>query len=181
MKELSLHILDIMQNSIRAEASKIKLEIHEDTESNWLTIGIEDNGKGIPETIKDQVTNPFTTTRTLRKVGLGLPLFSQLCRECEGGLKITSEEGKGTCIIGMLKYDHIDRLPIGDMASTMEVLIRAKPEIHYIYVHRFGKKEFIFDTRDIIEVLGELPINHPDILEWIREYIQNNCKHLYEI
>lgn len=181
MKELSLHILDIVQNSIRAEASKVKVLIWEDPINNWLTIEVEDNGKGMSKTIKEQVTNPFTTTRTLRKVGLGLPFFDQLCKECGGELKIKSEEGVGTSIIGTFQYDHIDRLPIGDMGSTMEALICAKPDIHFTYVHRYGEKEFICDTKEVLEILDGLPINHPDILQWIRLYIQNNCNDLYEI
>lgn len=180
MKELSLHILDIVQNSIRAEANWIKVIVDEDPESNWLTISIEDNGKGIPEGIKATVTNPFTTTRTLRKVGLGLPLFSQLCVECEGELKVTSEEGKGTCIIGKLRYDHIDRLPIGDVASTMKTLILAKSDIHYVYEHHYRKQIFICDTEEIKGMLEGVPIQDLEILEWVENFIKNNVEALYE-
>lgn len=180
MKELALHILDIVQNSIRAEASKVEVYIDEDIEGNWLKITIKDDGKGMTDEIKEGVTNPFTTTRTLRKVGLGLPFFSQLCTECGGQLEIASQVGKGTSITGTFLYNHIDRLPIGDMAGTMQVLIMAKPEIHYVYEHRKGEKVFVCNTKEIEEMLEGVPIHHPEILEWIKAYIRNNCEALGE-
>ncbi|MEF9958985.1 MAG: ATP-binding protein [Niameybacter sp.] len=181
MKELSLHLLDIIQNSVRAQAHQIKVSVDEQPNANRLTLTIEDDGMGIPEVIFEQVTNPFITTRTLRKVGLGLPFLSQLCQECAGELKIVSEEGKGTCITATMEYNHIDRLPIGDMASTMHVLIMARPDIHYIYVHKYQNNVFLLDTEEVKKMLEGVPIEQPEILEWIKGYIETNIETLYRM
>lgn len=180
MKEMALHILDIMQNSIRAEATCIILRIEEKPSVDRFVIEIEDNGKGMPEAIRSTVTNPFTTTRTLRRVGLGIPLLHQLCEECEGKLTIDSKEGKGTRIKAIMRYHHIDRLPLGDMVGTLYMLIMAKPEIRYIYEHDYEAQGFRMDTEQIVEMLDGLPINHPDILTWIKRYLTENERALYK-
>lgn len=179
MREIALHILDIMQNSIRAKATCIELKIEEIPSRNQLIICIKDNGKGMPESMRETVRDPFTTTRTLRKVGLGIPLLNQLCEECEGELIIASEERKGTELRAMMQYDHIDRLPLGDVASTMYSLIMARPDRHYIYEHCYEEESFRFDTEEILEMLEGVPINQADILLWIKEYLTQNREALY--
>lgn len=179
VKELSLHILDIMQNSIRAQATCIKLGIKETPSVDQLMICIEDNGHGMSKTLQDKIINPFTTTRTLRKVGLGIPLLHQLCEECGGSLEVISEEEKGTSVTATMKYDHIDRLPIGDLPSTLYSLIMARPDIHYIYRHWYEEKYFEFDTQEIKETLEGVSINEPNILIWIKDYIACNIENLY--
>ncbi|MGL6174018.1 MAG: ATP-binding protein [Cellulosilyticaceae bacterium] len=178
MRDLSLHILDIMQNSIRAEATEIVLAVEEDKEKNILKIKIKDNGKGMEEEMKNHITNPFVTSRTLRKVGLGIPLLKQTCEECEGELKVESQKGLGTMIEATMQYNHINRLPLGKIEQTLTNLIMAKPEIHYIYVHTWQKKIFCFDTAEIKEILGDVPIQDLEILKWIQEFIEIK---LYEI
>lgn len=178
MRDLSLHILDIMQNSIRAEATEIALIIEENLEKNILKIKIKDNGKGMEEEIKNHITNPFVTTRTLRKVGLGIPLLKQACEECDGELKVESQKGVGTVIEAIMQYNHIDRLPLGKIEQTLTNLIMAKPGIHYIYVHRWQNQMFCFDTVEIKEILGDVPIQDLEILKWIEEFIKIK---LYEI
>lgn len=178
MQELSLHILDIMQNSIRAEASQIKLLIEENTVLNKLTISIEDNGKGMSDEMKENVKNPFVTSRNLRKVGLGIPLLNQLCIECNGNVTIKSQKNIGTNIIATMEYDHIDRLPLGDMAKTITTLIMGKPRIHYIYTHSFNDNSFTFDTEEIKAILDGVPIENLEVLAWLEQYITENLREI---
>lgn len=178
MRDLSLHILDIAQNSIRANATCIKLIIEENIDRNLFEIRIEDNGGGMDDQIKEHVTNPFTTTRTLRKVGLGIPFLKQICEECEGELNIESEKGKGTTIKALMKHNHIDRLPLGEIDKTITTLIMARSQIHYIYEHKYNDKAFILDTEEIKEILEGVAIDELDILKWIEAYIQSKLEEL---
>lgn len=178
MRNLSLHILDSMQNSVRARATCIKLDITEDISKNIFQIQIVDNGMGMNKVLKEHITDPFITTRTLRKVGLGIPFLKQICDECEGNLQIESEELVGTKIIATMKHDHIDRLPLGEIWQTITTLIMARPDIHYIYTHRYNKDKFVFDTQAISEILEGVPINELSILKWIEEYIEENLSKL---
>ena len=178
MRNLSLHILDIMQNSVRANATCIELEITEEIPKNIFQIQIKDNGIGMDKELKEHISDPFTTTRTLRKVGLGIPFLKQICDECEGNLQIESEKLVGTKIIATMKHNHIDRLPLGEIWQTITTLIMARPDIHYIYTHHYNEEEFVFDTQAIAEILEGIPINELSILKWIEEYIQDNLINL---
>ena len=171
MKELSLHILDIAKNSVKAKASLIEILITEDEEKNLLTIGINDNGCGMTEEFLKNVKDPFQTTRTTRKVGMGIPLFEAASVQAGGGLTITSEVGVGTKDFVTFQYNHIDRAPLGDMTGTMKTLIWGSPEIDFLYRHTKNGREFILDTREIRSVLGGVPLDTPDVLAWIDEYI----------
>ncbi len=171
MKELSLHILDIAKNSVKAKASLIEIIVTEDEEKNLLTIGINDNGCGMTEEFLKSVKDPFATTRTTRKVGMGIPLFEAASQQCGGGLNITSEVGVGTKVFVTFQYDHIDRAPLGDMTGTMKTLIWGSPEIDFLYRHTKNGKEFILDTREIRNVLGGVPLDTPEVLSWLDEYI----------
>lgn len=172
MKELSLHILDIAKNSVKAKASLIKITVFEDVSENILTIEIEDNGCGMsPEFLKN-VTDPFTTTRTTRKVGLGIPLFKIAAEQCGGKMQIFSKEGKGTTLRVHFEYNHIDRAPIGDMAGTMQTLISGSPEIDFLYKHTKNGNEFILDTREMRKILGDVPLDSMEVVSWIYDYIK---------
>lgn len=171
MRELALHVLDIAENSIRACATCISITVEEMTEDNWLFIKIEDNGSGIDEALLKNITNPFTTTRTLRRVGLGIPFMSQMCKECGGTLTIQSEIGKGTTLEAKMIHNHIDRLPLGNMAETLITLIMAKPDVRFIYTYRYNNKEFTMDTEQIQQLLEDVPINDLEILHWLKAYI----------
>ncbi len=149
MKELSLHILDIAKNSVKANAALIEILINEDSEKNLLTIEINDNGCGMSEEFLKTVKDPFSTTRTTRKVGMGISLFEAASVQCGGRLDITSEEGVGTKLRTSFVLDHIDRAPVGDMAGTMETLISGSPEIDFLYRHTKNGKTFTLDTREI--------------------------------
>ena len=172
MKELSLHILDIAKNSVKAKASLIEVIINEDEEKNLLSIGINDNGSGMTEEFLQRVRDPFSTTRTTRKVGMGIPLFEAASVQCGGKLDITSEVGVGTKVLATFQYDHIDRAPLGDMTGTIKTLIWGSPEIDFLYRHEKNGQEFILDTRELKNVLGGVPLDTPDVLEWIEGYIK---------
>jgi hypothetical protein len=178
MKEIALHILDIVQNSIRAEATVISILIEEDIKKDLFSLTIADNGKGMSDEMTKAIKNPFVTSRTLRKVGLGIPFLNQLCEECDGSLRVESKLGEGTKLIAAMQHSHIDRLPLGDMASTITTLILAKPEIQYIYEHNYNGESFIFDTNEIKKILDGAPICDLDIIKWIGNYLQENIEEI---
>lgn len=179
MRELSLHILDIIQNSIAAEASKIKLKVKDDIDNNKFSILISDNGYGIKADKIKEITDPFVTSRQTREVGLGLPLLKAAAVRCDGHLEIESKPGKGTKIEAFFKNDHIDRAPLGDIAGTLVSLIATNPDKNFVYYHFVNNKKFIFNTADIKEQLEGLEINQTSILNWIEEYINEGIEDLY--
>jgi len=149
VQDLSLHILDIVENSIRAKASRIEIKVVEDTRKDLLTIEIKDNGQGIDEETVKKVLDPFFTTRVTRKVGLGLPLLSQAARESGGDVEIESKVGRGTRIKATFGYSHIDRKPLGNMEATLTTLIAGNPEVDFIYEHKNDELEYRLDTKEI--------------------------------
>jgi signal transduction histidine kinase len=178
MRELSLHILDIVQNSIAAEAEMIQLTIEEDYQKNKLMIKIEDDGKGMTKEQQQQVVDPFVTSRTTRKVGLGLPLFKAAAQRCDGEFELESSPGEGTVVTACFKHDHIDRAPLGNIVGTITTLVRSNPELELKYTHRVGEEEFVFDTREIKVELEGVKINQPKILTWIKDYLKTNLAQL---
>ena len=178
MKELSLHILDIAKNSVKAKATLIEINIVEDENSNLLTIEIKDNGCGMSKEFLKTVKDPFSTTRTTRKVGMGIPLFEAASIQCGGELNITSEIDVGTTLTATFELDSIDRAPIGDMAGTMQTLISGSPAIEFIYRHTKNSKTFTIDTRELKLVLGEVPLDTPEVLMWIDGYINEGLNEL---
>ena len=174
MKELSLHILDIVQNSVRAKATEIEIVINEDIQNNRLEIKIKDNGKGIDDELIARIKNPFSTTRTTRKIGLGIPLLLEACTRCDGDLDIQSSLGIGTTISATFKLDHIDRAPMGDIVNTITMLILSSPEIRYIFTYYVNEGEFTMDTNEIKEILQGVPINDLGIIKWIETYLKEN-------
>ncbi len=171
MKELSLHILDIAKNSVKAKATLIEIIVDEDTNKNLLTIEIKDNGCGMSKEFLRTVKDPFSTTRTTRKVGMGISLFEAAAVQCGGKLDISSEVGVGTTLTTTFELDSIDRAPLGDMAGTMVTLISGSPSIDFMYKHIKDEKEFVLDTRELRQILGEVSLDMPDVLMWIEEYI----------
>ncbi|HHW56927.1 MAG TPA: ATP-binding protein [Clostridia bacterium] len=176
MKELALYILDLAQNSIRAEAKNIYIEINIDTSKDMLKVCIEDDGCGMNEELLKKVVDPFVTTRKERKVGLGIPFFKELVEQCGGKFEIFSEEGKGTKIRGTFKLSSIDLIPIGDMSSTIVSLILSDPEIDIVYRFKKDEYEFLFDTKQFRKVLKEVSLNEISVLNWIREYVKENME-----
>jgi hypothetical protein len=174
MKDVSLHILDIVQNSISAKASKIELTIEENTKKNTYKVAITDNGKGMSEEMARKVTDPFVTSRTTRKVGLGLPLFKQNAELTGGTFNLKSKEGEGTQVVVEFILDNIDRLPAGDLPGSYMLLVTSNPDLDFVFKHITSKGEYIFDTREIKQVLGEIPINDLSVNKYLREMISEN-------
>ncbi|MBI4699109.1 MAG: ATP-binding protein [Nitrospirae bacterium] len=171
MEDLSLHILDIAENSINAGASKIRIKINESPGKNILTVEISDNGKGMDEKAIKMAQDPFYTTKSRKKVGLGIPFLAQSAREAMGDISIRSGKDKGTVISATFQYDHIDRKPLGDIEQTLTVLIAANPVIDFAYEHRRGRRVYRMDTAEIKQKLRDMPINHPEVIKYIKDSI----------
>lgn len=178
MKDLSLHILDIAQNSITAKATLIQIAIVEDTVADTYTITITDNGYGIPPDMLARVTDPYTTSRTTRKVGLGIPLFKQNAERTGGGLTITSEVGKGTVLTAVFVHSNIDRPVLGDIAGVVVILVSANPSIDFVYTHVVNQQSYVFDTREVREALDGIPLNEPSVIPLLKEMIAANLEEL---
>jgi anti-sigma regulatory factor (Ser/Thr protein kinase) len=174
MEDLSLNILDIAQNSLAAGAKRLRIEIGEFPGEDLLEILIGDDGRGMDKELLERVTDPFVTTRKTRNVGLGIPLLKMAAEMAGGSFSIESRPGEGTAVSASFKYSHIDRPPIGSMAETITAIIQGRPDISLLYKRSEGRKTFEFDTEDIYPSLGDIPPNEPEILQWIREYIEEN-------
>lgn len=172
MRELSLNVLDVAQNSVVAGATLTIIRVIE--QGNHLQVEIRDNGKGMTEEQVKNVIDPFFTTRTTRKVGLGVPLFKMQAEMTGGGLTITSKPGEGTDIVATFNMSHVDMLPIGDMESTVLLLITCNPDSDFVYYRSHDNQSFTLDTRELREVLGDVPLNSPDVTVWIKEFLQEN-------
>jgi hypothetical protein len=179
MREIALHLLDIAENSVTADAKNITLTVCENLQGDRLTASVIDDGKGMSAEMVASVTDPFVTSRTTRKVGLGIPLFKDAAESCNGKLVINSEIGKGTRLDVEFQHSHIDRMPLGDLSTTMLTLFVAYPKIHWLFNYEMipsnGKPEekFVFDTQPVMAELGDMPLTEPVVLTFIREYIEN--------
>lgn len=176
MREISLHILDIAENGISAGADTISILVNEARNENRLNIEIKDNGKGIPDEILKNVTDPFTTTRTTRRVGLGLSLLKAAALRCDGSFDIKSFPGKGTEVDARFRFDHIDRSPLGNMADTLMSLVAGHPGIDFVYKHIINDNDFEFDTSEIKKELDDIPITEPSVIIHLNEIIKNALK-----
>ena len=171
MRELSLNILDIAQNSIAAGASLITIDVAENTEARELTITVSDNGCGMTEEQLKNVLDPFFTTRTTRKVGMGIPLFKLAAEQTGGSLKIESEKGKGTTTSAVFKTDSIDFTPLGDVTSTVTILISMNTDRDFIYTRRLDNEGFELSTVQLKEILEGVPLSEPEVVQWMKDYI----------
>lgn len=172
MKELSLNILDITENSVKAGATLTEISITES--GNKLIISIKDDGRGMSEDIVRSVVDPFYTTRTTRKVGMGVPLFKMAAEQTGGKLEIVSDTGEdhGTTVTAYFYKDHLDFTPLGDVISTVTTLIQGHPDTDFLFTHLIDDKEIRLDTRELRAVLEGVPLNTYDVLEWIRGYLE---------
>lgn len=178
MKELAYHILDIANNSVRGEAKEIIITIDENIIDNKLSFTIEDDGKGIPPDMLKTIKDPFTTSRTFRKVGLGIPFLNDTCVQCNGSLQIESTIGVGTTVNASMEYNNIDRPPLGNMPSTMMTLITSEGDINIKYIHRVNQSDFAISTKDLTEILGDVPLNTPDVMMWLKDFLSENIDEL---
>lgn len=173
MKELSLNILDITENSTKAGATLVKIELSESDEQ--LIIAITDNGTGMKEETLLSVANPFYTTRTTRKVGMGIPLFRLAAEMTGGSLTIESKhvdeypDDHGTVVKAIFNKGHIDFTPLGDIVSTVTTLIQGHPTVDYLFAHSYGEKLVTLDTRELRDVLEGVPLDTFEVIIWIRD------------
>jgi hypothetical protein len=178
MKDISLHVLDIVQNSISAKATMIEISIEESQAENTYCVRIKDNGTGMTQEMANKVLDPYVTSRTTRKVGLGLPLLKLNAERTGGHLTITSEPGKGTEVEALFVYNNIDRIPLGDMAGTIVLLASGNPMLEFVYTHTVDDEQYIFDTREIKEALDEVSISDNHIFRYLKEMITENLQEI---
>ena len=169
MTEISLNVLDVSENSTRAGASLVTILVTADTVHDKLTIVC-----GMTEEQVAHVTDPFVTTRTTRKVGLGIPFFKYAAESTGGSFHIESEPGKGTTVTAVFGLSHIDRMPLGDMNLTIHNLIVYHPDTDFVYTYTYNDASFTLDTREMREILGGIPFNTPEISDYILEYLKEN-------
>jgi len=178
VQDLSLHILDIVENSLAAGARRVEIRIEEDLKADRLTIEIMDDGCGMDEITTQQALDPFFTTKTVRRVGLGLPLLAEACRMSNGQLCLESCLGKGTTVKATFQHSHIDRKPLGNICDTLVTLIVGHPEVDLYYEHSKDGAHFSLDTREIKAELGDVPLNEPQILSALRASIFSGLQDL---
>ncbi|MBQ7218972.1 MAG: sensor histidine kinase [Ruminococcus sp.] len=179
MRELSLNVMDVAQNSVRAEADLVKITVTESDRDDNLTISISDNGCGMTDEQVQQVIDPFFTTRTTRKVGLGVPLFKLSAEQTGGSFDIKSKVGVGTTTTASYVKSSVDMTPLGDINDTVKILIRCNPDIDFVFSHSTDLGEFTLDTRELREVLEGVSLDTPDVLEWIGQFLEENTQNIY--
>lgn len=174
MRELSLHILDIVENGITAGADCIQINVIESPAEDLVKIIIRDNGRGIPAEKLDRLQDPFVTSRTTRRVGLGLPLLAAAAQRCGGKMEVTVGAAGGTEVVATFGYSHIDRAPVGDMASTLTTLLMGNPQIDFVYTHIINGKDFILDTRALKKELGVDGLEDPMVIHQMGQRIRTS-------
>ena len=170
--------MDVAQNSVRAEATLVFITVEESDKNDSLSIIIEDNGCGMTEEQVAQVIDPFFTTRTTRKVGLGVPLFKMSAEQTGGSFSIESEVGRGTKTQASYVKSHVDMTPLGDINSTVSILIRCNPDIDFVFTHSFDNGSFTLDTRELREVLEGVSLDTPDVVEWIEQFLDEQTENI---
>lgn len=174
LTEISLNVIDIVRNSIRAGASRIRIEISIDKTKNELRLLVADNGSGMSEEQLRKVTDPFFTSRSSRNVGLGIPFLKQAA-ECTGGtFAIKSEPGIGTEVLASFNQKHIDCMPLGDINESIYSLIITSNEIDYVYTYSVDDRSFTLDTAEMRRTLGGIPMQNPEVSSFIRSYLKEN-------
>ncbi|MDL2314703.1 ATP-binding protein [Bacteroidales bacterium OttesenSCG-928-C19] len=178
MKTIALHILDLLQNSITANSTLIRLDVVEDLQKNLYEFTISDNGKGMSREFLAKVTDPYTTSRTTRKVGLGLPLIKMNAEQAGGSFLIESEVGKGTKTYFSFAHNNIDRPPLGDIAGSVVLCAAQNESIRWIYTHKTPFGEYIFDTDEIKEALDGMSMNNYKIMQYLEGMIKENLEEI---
>ncbi|MEN6618927.1 MAG: ATP-binding protein [Rikenellaceae bacterium] len=178
MNDLALHILDIIQNSLSAGARLIKLTIIEDIEGDKLTISIEDNGKGMSAAQVQKLSDPFFTSRTTRRVGLGIPMLKQAAEQSGGEIRVESEPGAGTVVTAYFQYSNIDRPPLGDVANAFILTVSSNPDVEFLLRYEVNGVGYVFDTVEVKKVLEDIPLFDASIIRTLTEMIKENIKEL---
>ena len=174
MTELSLNILDIAENSVKAGASLIEITVSVMSADNLLEITIRDNGCGMSEEQVKKVIDPFYTTRTTRKVGLGVPFFKESAEAAGGSFFIDSEVGVGTTVKASYELDNIDRMPMGDLTATIHTLVTMHEDIDFLFTYKVDENEFVLDTEELKEILGGISFKEYEVSNYIKEYLKEN-------
>ncbi len=177
MRELSLNILDIAKNSVKAKASLVEILVDVNDDSDEILIEIKDNGCGMTEEFLKTVVDPFSTTRKTRKVGMGIPLFKEACETAGGRFQITSKVGVGTTTTGVFKLNHIDRMPLGNLTESVMTLVMGDLEIEFLLNVRRNGESFTFDTREIKDIVGDT-LDAPEVMLYIREFLRENINNI---
>ena len=175
-----MNILDVAENSVRAAANLVQITVDEQPSKDLLTIIIDDNGCGMTEEQLSMVSDPFYTTRTTRKVGLGIPFFRMAAELTGGHLSIQSKPGLGTVVTAQFVLSSIDLMPLGNINETIFTLIHGNPDMDFVYTRRKGQREILLDTRSFRRILEGIPLNDPKVSQFIREYLEENTQELYK-
>lgn len=178
MRDISLHVLDLVQNSLTAAATTVYITLDEDLANNLLCLTVRDDGCGMSEEQCRSALDPFYTTRTTRSVGLGLPLLQAATERAGGQVRLLSQPGKGTTVIATFEHDNLDRAPIGDMSLTLMSIIALNKHCQFTYQHRRGEQEFTLSSEELRRELAGVPLDHPQIAAWIRDYVREHEKTL---
>ena len=178
MRELALHILDIVENGIAAGGNCVWIDVDEARKKDLIKIVIRDNGRGMPIEKRDNINDPFITSSTTREVGLGLSLLSAATERCDGALRVDTQPGKGTEVKATFRYSHIDRAPLGDMAVTITTLIIGDAGIDFVYSHCIDGNHFCLDTREIRAEMEDLSLSDPVVIQHLTETIRSALKKL---
>ncbi len=178
MLTLADHILDIAENSVRAGAKLIQIFIEEDSINDLLTLEITDDGHGMAKDVLQKALDPFYTTKTVRRVGLGLPLLRDAAERSGGVFQVNSEENCGTTVKATFGLRHLDRQPLGAIINIIIILIISNSDIDFFYKHRHNDRQFEMDTREIRKEIEDVPINHPEIIKYIRGAMEEGLQEL---
>lgn len=178
MKNIALHILDLVENSARAEAKSVEIAIFEDAKNDRYQLFIKDNGSGMNEEILQKATDPFFTSRTSRKVGLGLPLIKMNAERAGGSFSLDSVPGRGTRLEASFKLSHADRLPLGEIGDVLVLLTTGLPELHLVYEHKTPFGSYQFDTKEIRDIIGYSQDNNQEIRRFLRDMVAENLREI---
>ena len=178
MEDLSLHILDIVENAISAKAKKIEIWVVEEPREDRLTIEIKDDGIGMDEEVSQKAVDPFFTTRSSRRVGLGLSFMAQAAQEAGGSLRIESTLGKGTKVMATFQYHHIDRKPLGSMVETMMTLLMGNPELDILYTHQKEGKSYVLSSSWLKNHFKDRSLVDPEVIQWMKTHLKEGLKQI---
>ena len=177
MVDLAMHMMDIVQNSIRAQASEIGICFFEESCDHTLTFRVKDNGCGMSRETVEKLADPFFTTRITRRVGLGIPFLKMTCEQSGGSLRVQSEAGACTIVEAVYRTNHPDCLPLGDIAGYMALLLQANPGIHIRFAYRIDQSLFAIDTRELKE--HGIDLQYPEMMPAVKEFIGLNLEEIY--
>lgn len=169
-----MSVLDLAQNSVRAEASLIEISVLADQAADTLTVEIADDGCGMTPEQAARAEDPFFTTRTTRKVGLGIPFFKQAALAAGGAFQLWSEKGKGTRVTARFGLSSIDRMPLGDICGAIHTLIIFNTQLDVRFHYEVDGRQFELDTRQVRELLGDVPLDAPEVSQYLKDYLEEN-------